>query len=82
MTRVQVLAIPVYKRFWLWHTCSGAQQRVQPAPWQSGTTLGERSSLLAAGLKHKVCACNARASGVLRRPLAQPGLEHHHDALD
>lgn len=52
---VDVLVLPLLRRAWLQHVCSGASARgPPPAAWQSGETLGAKARLAVAALQHKV----------------------------
>ncbi|KAI8469876.1 MAG: mitochondrial K+-H+ exchange-related-domain-containing protein [Monoraphidium minutum] len=50
--KAQVLVIPVFRRAWLQHVCSGAAAHGPPAPpWHAGATLGDKARLAAAALQ-------------------------------
>lgn len=57
----QVLVIPILRRIWLQHVCSGAATRgPAPAAWSTGKTLGDKAQLLAAQGQHWVSGWGSR----------------------
>jgi hypothetical protein len=52
-TAVRVLAVPVFKRYWLWHGWKVAApvSNTPPKPWQQGKDLQEKAQLFLAGIQ-------------------------------
>lgn len=69
-TKTQVLVIPMFRRVWLQHVCTGGASRgPPPPPWQSGATLQDKARLAVAGLREWVGArgCGAGHRALRRR---------------
>jgi len=62
----QVLVIPMFRRAWLQHVCSGASTRgLPPNAWSTGETLSDKARLAVAAVQHWVGFASAAAALVV-----------------